>query len=233
MPDVPPKTSTSVASTAVTSSKSRLTDGRSTPRSICETALAEIPSRQVTLERWLSLHPGSLVMQPDPALRDRYEDGFDYETGASRRRLTGTDTSSWSDKSWVVGITVRGESRAYDWNRLRRERVADPHDELFDRAALTSDAHRRARGGDERLERATLRQITERLRPVPDALEEVADESRLAGAPRPEHREQPPARRVDERTQRCELPLTADERVQLDHGGTMRHRFHPSSDTCP
>ena len=49
--------------------------------------------------------------------------GFDYETGASRKPLTGTDTVSWHDKAWVVGITVNGQSKAYDWNRLRRERV--------------------------------------------------------------------------------------------------------------
>ncbi|HEX5830843.1 MAG TPA: DUF3179 domain-containing (seleno)protein, partial [Gemmatimonadaceae bacterium] len=90
--------------------------------------LAEIPSQQVTLATWLALHPNSLVMQPDSALRDRYATGFDYETGASRKTLTGTDTISWSEKAWVVGLTVRGASRAYDWNRLRRERVIN--DEL-------------------------------------------------------------------------------------------------------
>ena len=43
--------------------------------------------------------------------------------GESRSLLTGTDTSSWADKSWVVGVTLNGVSRAYDWNRLERERV--------------------------------------------------------------------------------------------------------------
>jgi hypothetical protein len=87
--------------------------------------LAEIPSRQVTLASWLALHPNSLVMQPDSALKDRYAKGFDYESGASRKPLTGTDTTSWGEKSWVVGLTVNGESKAYDWNRLRRERVVN------------------------------------------------------------------------------------------------------------
>jgi hypothetical protein len=89
------------------------------------TVLIELPSVQVTLERWLALHPNSLVMQPDPALADRYARDFDYETGRSRKSLTGTDTASWGEKSWVVGITAGGESRAYDWNRLRRERVVN------------------------------------------------------------------------------------------------------------
>ena len=67
-------------------------------------------------------------MQEDPASADRYTQGFDYETGASRSALTGTDPVSWHDKAWVVGLTVNHASRAYDWNRLRRERVIN--DEL-------------------------------------------------------------------------------------------------------
>ena len=86
-------------------------------------ALAELPSQQVTLAAWLAQHPKSLVMQPDSALRDRYAKDFDYETGQSRKKLTGTDTTSWADKAWVVGLTLNGESRAYDWNRLKRERA--------------------------------------------------------------------------------------------------------------
>ncbi len=84
-------------------------------------ALSEIPSRQVTLAEWLREHPRTLIMQADPALQKKYSRSFDYETGASRKALTGTDTVSWHDKAWVVGITINGQSKAYDWNRLRRE----------------------------------------------------------------------------------------------------------------
>lgn len=86
-------------------------------------SLEEIESQQVTLARWLAMHPSSLIMQPDPVLAARYSKTFDYETGASRSALTGTDTISWNDKAWVVGITQNGESVAYDWNRLKRDRV--------------------------------------------------------------------------------------------------------------
>jgi Protein of unknown function (DUF3179) len=89
------------------------------------TVLGEIPSRQVTLAEWLALHPASLIMQADPRLRDRYYKDFDYETGASRSTLTGTDSVSWRDKAWVVGVALGGESKAYDWNRLRREGVVN------------------------------------------------------------------------------------------------------------
>ena len=88
-------------------------------------ALSEIPSRQVTLAEWLRQHPQSLIMQADSELKTNYSKGFDYETGKSRKPLTGTDTVSWHDKAWVVGITVNGESKAYDWNRLRREGVVN------------------------------------------------------------------------------------------------------------
>jgi hypothetical protein len=88
-------------------------------------SLTEIPSRQVTLAEWLREHPSSLIMQADVGLKDNYSKDFDYETGKSRKSLTGTDTISWHDKAWVVGITVNGQSKAYDWNRLRRERVVN------------------------------------------------------------------------------------------------------------
>ncbi len=90
--------------------------------------LSEIPSTQVTLSQWLALHPRSLIMQGDPAFEEQYAKDYSFERGTSRSRLTGTDTVSWRDKSWVVGLTVNGRSRAYDWNRLRHERVV--HDEI-------------------------------------------------------------------------------------------------------
>lgn len=87
------------------------------------TTLREIPSRQVTLALWLEMYPASRIMQADSVLRDRYPKNFDYETGQSRSALTGTDSVSWSDKAWVVGLAVNNQSKAYDWNQLRRERV--------------------------------------------------------------------------------------------------------------
>ena len=87
--------------------------------------LAEVPSQQVTLARWLVLHPNSLIMQGDSTFADEYAKDYAFEKGTSRKKLTGTDTVSWSDKSWVVGITLNNKSKAYDWNRLRRERVVN------------------------------------------------------------------------------------------------------------
>jgi hypothetical protein len=87
--------------------------------------LPEIPSRQVTLKRWLALYPNTLIMQADSTFIEEYAKDYAFEHGTSRKKLTGTDTLSWNDKSWVVGLTVNDRSKAYDWNRLRRERVVN------------------------------------------------------------------------------------------------------------
>ena len=89
------------------------------------TFLREIPSVQVTLSEWLALHPASLVMQADSTFKGEYARDYAFENGTSRKKLTGTDTVSWHDKAWVVGLTVNRQSKAFDWNRLRRERVVN------------------------------------------------------------------------------------------------------------
>ncbi|MFN2397627.1 MAG: DUF3179 domain-containing (seleno)protein [Gemmatimonadaceae bacterium] len=87
--------------------------------------LRDIPSLQTTLKQWLALHPRSLIMQGDPEFAEEYAKDYAFERGTSRKKLTGTDTLSWQDKSWVVGLTVNQRSKAYDWNRLRRERIVN------------------------------------------------------------------------------------------------------------
>ena len=85
--------------------------------------LPELPYSQVTLREWLALHPASLVMQADSSFESEYAKDYAFERGTSRSALTGTDTSSWGEKSWVIGVMVDGRAKAFDWNRLRRERV--------------------------------------------------------------------------------------------------------------
>ncbi len=87
------------------------------------TMLTEVPSVQVTLEQWLALHPSTLIMQGDSVFEVQYAKDYAFERGTSRKKLTGTDTLSWRDKSWVVGLTVNGRSKAYDWNQLCHDRI--------------------------------------------------------------------------------------------------------------
>jgi len=86
--------------------------------------LPEFPATQTSLQEWLTLYPGSLVMQADSTFSEEYADMETYDTGQGRGKLTGTDTLSWKDKSWIVGIELgKKTSKAFDWNRLKTERV--------------------------------------------------------------------------------------------------------------
>jgi hypothetical protein len=48
-----------------------------------------------------------------------------FEKGLNRGRLTRSDSLSWKEKSWVIGIEIDGASRAFDWNVLKEERVVN------------------------------------------------------------------------------------------------------------
>ncbi|NUO00617.1 MAG: DUF3179 domain-containing protein, partial [Saprospiraceae bacterium] len=85
--------------------------------------LPEFPSLQTTLGKWTELYPNTLVMQPDPEFRVAYDSMSTYEKGRLTGKLTRRDTASWQPKSWVVGLTLGQNSKAYDWNRLQQERL--------------------------------------------------------------------------------------------------------------
>lgn len=90
--------------------------------------LPEVFSTQTSLAAWLQLNPNSYIMQADPAFLKSYDSTFKYETGKSKSKLTGSDSLSWKEKSWVVGIKVGKEQKAYDWNQLEKERII--HDKI-------------------------------------------------------------------------------------------------------
>ena len=90
--------------------------------------LPEVFSTQTSLASWLLLNPNSLIMQADPAFIKSYDSTFKYEAGKSKSKLTGTDSLSWKDKSWVIGVKAGNERKAYDWNQLLKERVI--HDKI-------------------------------------------------------------------------------------------------------
>lgn len=84
--------------------------------------LPELVSNQTSLTEWIKMHPNTKIMQPDPAYQAKYDSLNKYETGLGQSPLTLTDSLSWKGKSWVVGIEINGSSRAFDWNRLKKER---------------------------------------------------------------------------------------------------------------
>jgi hypothetical protein len=85
--------------------------------------LPEVLSTQTTLAKWIQLNPQSLIMQADSASISGYDTTMKYEDGKSKSKLTGTDSVSWKDKSWVIGVKTKTESKAYDWSQLKKDRV--------------------------------------------------------------------------------------------------------------
>lgn len=90
--------------------------------------LAEIPSFQMRLGDWKTLHPGSLILQPDPHFTKQYADLKGYDEGTITGSLEKRDSGSWKPKSWVIGMTLYGWSKAYDWNKLVTNRII--HDKV-------------------------------------------------------------------------------------------------------
>jgi hypothetical protein len=85
--------------------------------------LPVMAASQVSLRKWMSLHPYSLVMQPDESSVENYDTEGRFERGKSKGELTRTDPGSWKEKSWVVGVRIGSACRAYDWNHLKAKRV--------------------------------------------------------------------------------------------------------------
>lgn len=86
-------------------------------------ALAEVESSQYTLGKFFSLHPFGKVMQGEAASKESYDTLGRFEKGKSKGTLTRTDSLSWKDKSWVLGVQVDGRSKAYDWIELKKMKV--------------------------------------------------------------------------------------------------------------
>ena len=85
--------------------------------------LPEYFSTQTSLAKWLQLNPNSLVMQEDLAFKEMYDTTGKFENGKSKSKLTGTDSLSWKEKSWVVGVKAGKQTKAYDWNKLKAQRI--------------------------------------------------------------------------------------------------------------
>lgn len=87
--------------------------------------LTEIPARHLTLAEWATEHPATLVMQPDPAFKAETDSLATYDLGVKRGKLTGRDSASWHNKSWVVGILADDAAKAFDWNDMVKKQVVN------------------------------------------------------------------------------------------------------------
>ena len=87
------------------------------------TTLVEVESNQYTLNKFFSLHPFGKVMEAEINSKDSYDTLGRFEKGKSRSKLTRTDSLSWKEKSWVVGVQIDGKAKAYDWIQLKELKV--------------------------------------------------------------------------------------------------------------
>ena len=90
--------------------------------------LPEVYSSQTSLAAWLRLNPNSLIMQVDSSFIKSYDTTAKFESGKSKSKLTGTDSLSWKDKSWIAGVKAGKGRKAYDWNKLKAVRLI--HDRI-------------------------------------------------------------------------------------------------------
>lgn len=86
--------------------------------------LAELPYEQLTLAAWLEKYPASLILQPDKLYANDYLDLKDYD----RQQAVDKDSllknkDSLVKKSWMIGVIVTGQSKAYDWRAMIKKRV--------------------------------------------------------------------------------------------------------------
>ena len=108
---------------ATTKSWWRQATGQSIAGKLKGEQLPEFYSTQTSLAKWLNLYPASLIMQADPAFVNSYDTTFKFESGKSTSLLTGTDSISGKDKSWVIGVKIGNLRKAYDWNKLKKQRL--------------------------------------------------------------------------------------------------------------
>jgi hypothetical protein len=108
---------------ATTKSWWRQVNGEAITGSLKGEALPEVESTQLSIGKLFELYPNALVMQLDQASKSSYDSIGKFEHGKSKGDLTRTDSLSWKDKSWVVGLQVGASSKAYDWNKLKEMRI--------------------------------------------------------------------------------------------------------------
>ncbi len=108
---------------ATTKSWWRQVNGEAIAGSLKGEVLPEVESSQLSVKKLFELYPKALVMQVDDASKTNYDSLGKFEHGKSKGDLTRTDSASWNDKSWVVGLQVGTASKAYDWNKLRKMRI--------------------------------------------------------------------------------------------------------------
>jgi hypothetical protein len=103
----------------------RQATGEAVAGSLKGNVLPEVESSQLALNTFFALYPFGQVMQAEDLSKSKYDTLGRFEKGRSKSKLTRTDSVSWKDKSWVLGLEVNGHSKAYDWIDLKKHRIVN------------------------------------------------------------------------------------------------------------
>jgi len=90
--------------------------------------LNELPYEQSTLASWLEKHPASLILQPDKHYMNEYSDLKNYDRIQSiDKDSTLKNKDSLIRRSWMLGVIINGQAKAYDWRRLFKKHLLNDH----------------------------------------------------------------------------------------------------------
>ena len=88
------------------------------------THLKELKYEQSTLASWLEKYPGSLILQPDNHFKTDYDDLKNYDRiQAIDRDSTVKNKDTILRKSWVLGIIINNQAKAYNWRKLVKTKL--------------------------------------------------------------------------------------------------------------
>ncbi len=94
--------------------------GRAAAGPLEGTTLQALPTDQMTLARWLQLHPQSLVMQPDEETGDWYQLYRFHEFDSATPEESAERGPGWE---WLVVVHAGEETVAYPWSALSERRL--------------------------------------------------------------------------------------------------------------
>lgn len=123
---------------ASTKSWWRQENGQAITGPLKDRKLLGVPSAQMALQDWIALYPNTLVLQPDSNFKAKYDSLKGFDEGTIEGSLEHTDTASWKNKSWVVGIIINDVPKAYDWNELIKKKLIE--DTIADTSLLIAIA---------------------------------------------------------------------------------------------
>lgn len=108
---------------ATTKSWWRQANGEAITGKLKGTRLPEVASRQMRLDDWMQLYPASTVLLPDSNFNKKYAGLKNYDIDTAIGSLETRDSASWKMKSWVIGVNIKNEAKAYDWNTLDKKKL--------------------------------------------------------------------------------------------------------------